>query len=379
MANLKAVILCAGSSFTLLKIVFILIFNLNTIKLNTNTINWRNNMNSFIDKVKLNSNITTRGQDYIDGFINAFVNLDKEYIDRKVLSLQKSSQESQFLQGLAETMLYKFFNAQGLTPSTDIKVNDTEKDVDFVLETNGNRINIEVKCPVIKEKKSDTLSCSTGHRLSNDKKEHDAIFNPVIEKLKKSFEENPNKTYNNFECEKLDDNKLKDYFESAQSKFSIPKSSECNALVLALTTKDFIRFFDYIVNSQTGLFSGNSFVDPSSFDKVDCIILTNVMAGHYKYKLDIDIWDMKKYLTFVIPNLNKNRNCRLIVPNSSERIILQLFGNQLYNFKEFEEEFYKMNPDLPRLIQLVLTSYLARDFELFSQEYKGENLTLLGC
>ena len=121
-------------------------------------------MCSLIKFVQENSNIVKRGKEYIKGFIQAFGAFDREYINRKLLSLKDLSQESQYLQGLSEVLLYKFFIEQGYNPKTDVKVNGTDKDVDFVLRRDGVRINIEVKCPVIHEDDPDTLHISTGHR-----------------------------------------------------------------------------------------------------------------------------------------------------------------------------------------------------------------------
>lgn len=336
-----------------------------------------NALENLSDKVKANTNIVKRGLSYGDGFIKAFSSLDPDYIDRKIFTYNDSKQESQYLQGLAEVIFYKYFMKCGFLPKTDVVVNDTAKDVDLVIEKDNIRINIEVKCPIISEEDSSTLYMSTGHRYSNNKEEHKQIFDSVIEQMKENFKNNPNKTYSSIEYEKLDDNKLKDYLESAQSKFSIPKLNECNVLILALTTRDLIRFFDYIVNSQTGIFSGNSYIDPDHFDKVDCIILTNIISGHYKYDIGIDIWDASKYISFVLPNLNKHKNKEYVIPNESEKVLIGLFGNLVYNFKKFEEEFYNLNPDFPRAIQLTLPTYIARDFNVFSKEYKGEDLPLL--
>lgn len=333
-------------------------------------------MSSFEEKVKANKNIVRRGQNYLDEFIEAFSELNEEYTNSKLLSLKDVTQDSQYLQGLAEALFYKFFAEQGIVPKTDVKVNGTNKDVDLVIETSDVKINIEVKCPIIQEDEPDILHISTGYRYSNDKKVHQSIFNSVIEELIKNFENNPNKTYKAIKCEKLDDNKLKDYLESAQSKFGVPRKNECNVLILALTTKDFIRFFDYIANSRTGLFSGNSFVNPKSFDKLDCIILTNIISGHYKYKLDINIWDVKEYITFLLPNCNKHMRNNYIVPNNAEKLLMELFGNLLDDFKKFEVEFYKLNCNLPRSIQITLPSYKQ---EISNCSHKSTKVKICYC
>ena len=88
----------------------------------------------------------------------------------------------------------------------------------------------------------------------------------------------------------------------------------------------------------------------------------------------MDIWDMKNYLTFVLPNLTKHDNKMYVVPTESEQIVVELFGNRTYEFMQFEEEFYKLNPQFPRAIQLPLPAYIARDFKLLSEEYIGKNV-----
>lgn len=309
--------------------------------------------------------------EYKNSFIKEFSNIDYKYLENKIFTLP-SGEKDRFLQGLAEIIIYKVFHDKGLNIQHDVKLNLTKKDVDFVIDIDSCKLNIEVKCPVICDHPEGTLFLSVGHRYDNSKIVHESIFKSILEELKKRFGNNLTKEFNNIQEEKIDDNKLKDYLLSAQSKFNEKRDqeNELNVLFIALTTNDFIRFFDYITNPQTGLFTCNSYVNPVAFNNIDCIVLSNVMSGHYKFVLDFNIWDCNNYINFLIPNINIKRNSSIYCnPTKAEKALLEIFHDELLEYKNFSDEFEKTNKGLPKTAYLTLPTYIKKYHPILSDEY----------
>lgn len=153
--------------------------------------------------------------------IDAFKNVNSDYIEEKLLA--RFSNKDQFLQSLMETIVYRHFCGKGFSLSFDQFLNKkNKKDVDIVARKNNIALNIEVKCPTTEEKNEKDIVLRQVHRYYNSK-EDNVYFSDSMEKLqnKINFNLNQRNSEKQMKIGKMQDNKLKDYLLSANSKFSL--------------------------------------------------------------------------------------------------------------------------------------------------------------
>lgn len=318
---------------------------------------------------------------YQNSFIDAFKNVNSDYIEEKLLA--RFSDKDQFLQSLMETIVYRHFCRKGFSLSFDQLLNKkNKKDVDIVARKNNIALNIEVKCPTTEEKNEKNIVLRQVHRYYNSK-EDNVYFSDSMEKLqnKINFNLNQRNSEKQMKIGKMQDNKLKDYLLSANSKFSLSNANELNVLFLCLTTNEFMLFLEYMINTDTGLFSGNSYVDPNDFEKIDCFVLSNIKSGHYKYDLtsfdaNFDIWDINKYVNFIIPNVANKQRLDCQFPKCKE-MLLENLHDSYFNYCRFAVQYAKKHPDVPQSQYMIFPEYISINFPLLFKEYKEEIKSIL--
>lgn len=132
-----------------------------------------------------------------------------------------------------------------------------------------------------------------------------------------------------------------------------------------------------MINTDTGLFSGNSYVDPNNFEKIDCFVLSNMKSGHYKYDLtscdaNFDIWDINKYVNFIIPNVANKQQLGCQIPKCKEMLFLENLHDSYFNYCRFAVEYAQEHPDVPQSQYMIFPEYISIHFPLLFKEYKEE-------
>lgn len=327
--------------------------------------------------VNAQSYFSGRNTSYKKSFINAFKNVNNKYLEKKLLA--KFCNKDQFLQSLMEVIIYRHFCSKEFTLDFDKCINNqSKKDVDIVACKNNITLNIEVKCPVTEEKSENEIVLRQDHRYSNSK-EDNIYFSTDMENLKNEMNCALNKANikKQISIKKMQDNKLKDYLFSANEKFNSSNDNELNVLFLCLTTSEFMLFLDYMINKDTGLFSSNSYVDPKHFEKIDCFVLSNIKSGHNKCDLEscdksFDIWNINKYVNFIIPNIAKYQEIGIQIPKSKEKLFLESLHDSYFHYCLFEKNFVRKHPNIPRILHIVFPEYISNYFPLLTKEYQGK-------
>lgn len=256
--------------------------------------------------------------------------------------------------------------------------NQSKKDVDIVACKNNITLNIEVKCPATEEKSENEIVLRQVHRYSNSK-ELNVHFFDSMEKLQNNVNSNLKQINSEKQMKigKMQDNKLKDYLLSANFKFNLSNENELNLLFLCLTTNEFLLFLEYMINVDTGLFSGNSYVDMNNFEKIDFFVLSNIKSGHYKYDLmscdaNFDIWDINKYVNFIIPNVAKKQQIGCQNPICKETLLLETLHGYYFDYCQFATKYAKKYPDVPQFQCMIFPEYISIHFPMLFKEYKEE-------
>lgn len=206
------------------------------------------------------------------------------------------------------------------------------------VKLNNRTVNIEVKCPNLinhwqLEKDEKTLKVKAASRLPDK---------TIIEEVKNIINNNINKSeYNKAVIEKREDNKLKDYVQSAHAKISPTDENNFNLLVISLSSlKEMDEWYSYIYQLSVGaIFTDSSFIDKETYKNLDCIMLTNIIQGHkinaFVHKLNV--WDISSYLNIAIYN-NLNNNGSNVEKFLFHNYLVNNIGEYSYDFFNFLEK-----------------------------------------
>ena len=159
---------------------------------------------------------------------------------------------------------------------------------------------------------------------------------------------------------KTNDNKVKTYLESAQSKF--PDSpSDLNILVISLPSNELQKYYLYIGNPYSGILNGGlDQFDLSSdqINRIDYVMLTNIVSGHDKF-VNIDVWDLNNYCIIFLKNPYS-----IGLNNQTKRIdLLNVFPNDCKRIWEYKCKIapqYTLS-DYP-IDEWILNSYLVDNY-----------------
>lgn len=269
----------------------------------------------------------------------------KERFVSKLQLGRKEFDESQFLQDICEITIASHFAKllpeifeyeKKVSPPTDVdfafcisltKNDGKENTPHFRFNCN---YHFEVKCPKITSEVDleDVIKIHPASRFPS-RKTKDLIIKELAQKLSgyKDAIEAPRQ-----------DNKLKDFLLSAQSKFN--QSDDCDVNVLMVCCDNEIDMQDwrnYIVDFG-GFFTETSIIPGEDFEKIDVILLSNVLNRHRirqnKMTELINPWDF-----------NKSFNLAYINPMKANK--WQIFGLRTLFIDvtpEFEDFFKNAKP-----------------------------------
>lgn len=191
--------------------------------------------------------------------------------------------ENQYYQGAAELTLEFWALRKKYQYKTDeIISSNSNKNIDLqVVAKKDIYLNFEVKCPNKDNYPKNSTTIDYSYRFTV-KEESERIKQELNRFLKPFFE--------NLVDMKINDNKLKDYLNSANEKFSaIPcRHNHLNILLIALPKDHLISYYLYLYNTCSGLFTNNS----EPYHNVDLVILSGFMDKHHNK--NCEAWDFSK-------------------------------------------------------------------------------------
>ncbi|QFG00796.1 hypothetical protein PB01_19450 [Psychrobacillus glaciei] len=250
---------------------------------------------------------------YKEEFLNVLRNLyQKEIVNNysklnsffEKIQLNKKFDKDVYFQGVSEIVFWNHVSDKGYKYNLEKKLNQQNNfDIDLQVIKENRIFNFEIKCPKITEYNVRHLNVNTSYRFTNKKDMHDLLCD-LNQDIFSKMVQSPLYEYENINYKKLEDNKLVDYLKSGQQKFVASNENSINILVISI---DFSRFFDYwgyLYNEFSGLFTNNTFFDSNSYNKVDVVLLTNILDGHINLNSEIESWNLNSYFNLFCKNPN---------------------------------------------------------------------------
>ena len=242
-----------------------------------------------------------------------------------------------YLQGVSEIVFWIYACKNGLSIEVDYKCNAgvNKKDVDIRLEYEGCYLNLEVKCPEQDEYDPNKIIGMFANRISGiTKLESDEMMSAIEEKIGGIIEQYPELGYTDVERRKINDNKIIDYMLSAQEKFS-DSDDEINVLVISLPSNQMQDYFRFLGKNNSGILCGGLHMfnhKEKDFDKIDYIMLTNIVSGHDK-EVMINPWDLSNYCNLLLKNPYSKRS---ILPETVAKVLglIPNDGSRYNNLRE---------------------------------------------
>lgn len=264
---------------------------------------------------------------------------DDEY--NKIKTLDNTIDKNQYIQASAEQVFYYKLKKDYASIKHDQNVNsDNGTDVDLYYDGEPFNLRIEVKTPVLFENtdnyEEDLKNGITIHGEQNQRYPESVVtrleMNEVLDEITDALGHQA-------AVKKMDDNKIKDYLISAQTKMIDSDEKTINVLLICLSSNDLTKYFNYIVNPYTGLASKEPYIEKEKYSKVDFIVLSNCVEGHLDKNYLFNVWKGDNYVNFVIPNMNKLSN--------------ENFKNKnCYLCKKFNDQFYCYNLERDKYITI---------------------------
>ncbi|MFZ2450317.1 MAG: hypothetical protein WAW36_07355 [Methylovulum miyakonense] len=283
---------------------------------------------------------------YIDGLDDILNKLSKkisknklkELIDKKLQIGLKKFDESQYVQAACElTVMSEFLDKDYIEFRYENKVTPP-KDVDFTVVIDKCNYNIEVKCPVYNPENGgdDKILCLFTNRAPTLE-----IKDEMIEPIRSQLEKHGKTVVEG----KNNDNKLKDFLESTHAKVENSPLSDVNILVVCCDNALDMHIWRGYMFGFSGLFTENSFIDHSKFNKVDYVLLTNIYNRHknfYENSVISNHWKLSSSFNLLYPNRYSIRNENIIGYLDLDKMN-KIFPNHNRKF----EDYLSDKTDLP--------------------------------
>ena len=290
--------------------------------------------------------------EYLNTFIGKLAILQnlKEIKLKTLVCGNEPYSKFKYNQGVAELMLYILFSQEKLPFISEVAQNSSNNsNVDIVLKHKGISFNFEVKSPEYAESEEGVLSGGYANRFGDKQSnafmlsEFNNMLAPNIGKVGyKEIKETP-----------LSDNKVKDCLLSAQQKFSTPSETNFNILFICTTTEEMVKYWNYIVNEQSGFFNPvsdiSSFLSTNKqplnrndFNRVNAIILSNAIT--LNERRDANAWDIAKAINIVLSN--PFAECNSV---GKFQILSEIFPHKTCEFVKMIFDERVKHPDIPEL------------------------------
>lgn len=297
------------------------------------------------------------------------------------LWMQKPFSINKYLQGVSELLFWIYAVQKHYSFDVDKKLSsDNDTDVDIQIRHEGYTFNIEVKCPDQREESANTLYLCPAYRFQLSKENLNREIAGLQSLINPALESNTSK-YESTKVMKIDDNKVIEYLRSAQRKFQY--DSSLNILVISVSSEMMQSIWGYLYNPQSGIFTrklseqfrnkDGSPMMHSDFDKVDVVLLTNIVSGH-KVDVSFNAWNLENYCNIFFRNPYSKAG-----DSKSEQLkhFLKLLPNEVNRFED--ERIKAIKRDRESKIDLLtddlyLFEFLTRHYPLLCKTFtKSEN------
>lgn len=269
-----------------------------------------------------------------------------------------------YYQGISEISFWIYSAKNNYSFLLEKKISDENNcDVDMQIFKDDITFNIEVKCPTFEiAVKPDLLKIDTSFRsvtkdvFANHKKEIESdIVKPIMQ--------NSDCKYADYEFEKNCDNRLVDYLKSGQQKFIYSNNNSINVLVISVPSENIESYWGYLYNCFSGLFTEKSFNPHCDYDKVDVILLTNMIAGHQKPNDAFNSWDISSYCNLLCKNPYSRKHISKL--HNGYIKLQDLFPNDTERFESFYNSFIeKCEKEKLPLQGIMFPTYLHTNYPL---------------
>lgn len=286
---------------------------------------------------------------------------------KRQMQLKGEFDLAKYLEGASEVIFQYYAIRKGLSHNLEKRINrDNGTDVDIQICDGGFIYNIEIKTPKYEMTHNDntTLNVNLSHRTMSKadvEKEKGIIekelINPIIESKTNTFEK--------IRYTKIEDNKLLSFLRSAQEKFTYSDEKSINLLVVAIPSSKMQDYWGYLYNSHSGVFTPNYDeeligISKNEFDKVDNILLTNLVSGHIHTVDKYNSWHLENYCNILCRNPNNKRKTsnqdkyyeaykklQDLLPNDNNR---------------FERLYVNYNNNMHMAMECIFSEFLANNY-----------------
>lgn len=290
------------------------------------------------------------------------------------LQILKTFDINKYFQGVSELMLHMYACNNNFKFESDKKLNQKSNgtDVDIQIVYDMYKFNIEVKSPIMNldDKRRQNLLVDMSYRTI-PLEQLNYYKGTVEEEVIDSIVKNSEGEFEDFEYKKIEDTKLLSYMQSCKDKFNF-NNDELNILFIALPSDKMQNYWSFLYNPYSGFFTEkfDSFgyfdkdgkqYKQSDFEKIDVIVLSNIISGHLKTITDFPTWDIQKYCNILCINFYgkkfKEGNKQLL------DAFIQLFPHDNLRFENHlemvQKEEMKREMGGPILESIFLSSYLS--------------------
>ncbi|GHV55941.1 hypothetical protein FACS1894216_19290 [Synergistales bacterium] len=225
-----------------------------------------------------------------------------ELLERKFLLGKPKYHEETFLQSASELSVIGYvLEKYGITFEYEPQYNG-RRNPECSFKDYDTTVNVEVKCPVIA--RDNNLIELVGRVPLKDGASFAQLYS------------------DNSALKKNNDNKIKDYLQSAQLKFPVSDDTNFNILVICVSEySDMDAWYGYLFNDTfsskhenvSGVFTADSFVPTEEFSSVDAVVLSNVTKAHSSGNTELNLWDMSDSFSLCFLKLSikpESKTCR---------------------------------------------------------------------
>lgn len=323
-----------------------------------------------------NQHILQRGEKYKKDFENILQRIRNEYgvdafnetiayINLKIIDRLS---DDQYIQAVAEIVLYLRYKIFGFSPKRDVRlVQNSKKDIDIQISHEALRLNFEVKSPKQDVHEDGKFHASVANRHPDVSKEG---FDGSIQDLSHIIQE-----ASGIETQvmRLKDDTLADFINNANQKFCNRTADNLNILFVAVDSNRMSDFMRYLFNHNSGIFV-NNIVKTVNSENIDCIAISNIIDGHkLGATFAFNVFDLNNFVNLYFPvpqnekienqeNTNSFFGCSF--PNKNNEFVLfeKIYLSELKTRDNGIEE-----SAIPFIAQIdELPSYLSRFYPCFA-------------
>lgn len=290
---------------------------------------------------------------------------------KRQLELNGNFDCARYLQGVPEIIFQYFAMRKQLEFHLEKNVNNKNgKDVDIQLRDGDFTYNVEIKTPqyLVESNEEDVIKANTSYRVM-EKEKLDTEKAHLHDMLEPALKSKDNK-FTKIQYSKIEDNKLLSFLRDAQEKFSVSDENSINILALSVTSDKMQDYWNYLYNGYSGVFTPcyNSdliHIKKEEFDRIDVILLSNLISGHVHPVDGHNSWHLESYCNILCRNANSQRAHVNQSMHNRYQIVyikaMELFPNSTNGFEELYKKYDSNFPDEFKtcIFSELLSSYYA--------------------